>query len=218
MRSPQGVAGLFKKNKVTRYTGHARLVGPGRVVGQERRRGDRDLRPSTSCIATGSKVAPLRGVELDGDRIGTSTEALSYPEVPEHLVVIGAGYIGLEMGSVWRRLGSKVTVLEYLDRILPGMDAEIAQEAQKILEKQGFEFQLGTRVTGARVEERRLRRRDRRRRTDRVRPRAGRGRPRSEHRGSRARQRRHHARRARTHPGRRALSHHSARDLRRSAT
>ncbi|HMJ15767.1 MAG TPA: FAD-dependent oxidoreductase, partial [Polyangiaceae bacterium] len=98
------------------------------------------------------KVTPLKGVELDGDRIGTSTEALGYPEVPGHLLVIGAGYIGLELGSVWARLGSKVTVVEYLDRILPGMDSEIASEARRIFEKQGIVFRLGARVSGARVE------------------------------------------------------------------
>ncbi len=97
-------------------------------------------------------MAPLKGVELDGDRIATSTEALSYPKVPESLVVIGAGYIGLELGSVWSRLGSKVTVVEYLDRILPGMDTELAAEAQKIFTKQGIAFRLGARVTAARRE------------------------------------------------------------------
>jgi dihydrolipoamide dehydrogenase len=145
-----GVAGLLKKNKVTRYTGHARLAGPGRIIVQN---GDEEteLAAKHIVIATGSKVAPLRGVEMDGDRIGGSTEALSYPEVPEHLVVIGAGYIGLEMGSVWLRLGSRVTVLEYLDRILPGLDLEIAREAHKVLERQGFVFKLSSRVTAARV-------------------------------------------------------------------
>ncbi|HEX2873917.1 MAG TPA: dihydrolipoyl dehydrogenase [Polyangiaceae bacterium] len=143
----QGVAGLFKKNKVTRYHGRGKIVGPGRisVTGPDAC----ELEAKHVIIATGSKVAPLRGVELDGDRIGTSTEALNYPEVPKHLVVIGAGYIGLELGSVWRRLGAKVTVLEYLERILPGMDAEIAQEAERIFEKQGIEFKLGARVTSA---------------------------------------------------------------------
>jgi dihydrolipoamide dehydrogenase len=143
----QGVAGLFKKNKVTRYHGHGRITGPGRVVvtGPDAA----EIQAKHVLIATGSKVAPLRGVELDGDRIGGSTEALSYPEVPKHLVVIGAGYIGLELGSVWRRLGAKVTVLEYLERILPGMDAELAREAERIFEKQGIEFKLGARVTSA---------------------------------------------------------------------
>jgi dihydrolipoamide dehydrogenase len=91
----------------------------------------------------------LPGVEVDGDRIGTSTEALSYPEVPKHLVVIGGGYIGLELGSVWLRLGAKVTVLEYLDRIFPGLDLEMAGEAQKLLTKQGFEFRLKSKVKSA---------------------------------------------------------------------
>ncbi|RYZ02790.1 MAG: dihydrolipoyl dehydrogenase [Myxococcales bacterium] len=146
----QGVAGLFKKNKVTRYHGHGRIVGPGRVVVTGPDAGE--IEAKHVLIATGSKVAQLRGVELDGDRIGGSTEALSYPEVPKHLVVIGAGYIGLELGSVWRRLGAKVTVLEYLERILPGMDAEMAREAERIFEKQGIEFKLGARVTSAKRE------------------------------------------------------------------
>ena len=89
-------------------------------------------------------------MELDGEHICTSTEALSFASVPKHLVVIGAGYIGLELGSVWKRLGAKVTVLEFLDRILPGMDTEIASDAKKILEKQGIEFRLGAKVTSAR--------------------------------------------------------------------
>jgi dihydrolipoamide dehydrogenase len=133
----QGVAGLFKKNKVTRYHGHGRIVGPGRVLvtGPDAA----EIEAKHVLITTGSKPAPLRGVELDGDRIGGSTEALSYAEVPKHLVVIGAGYIGLELGSVWRRLGAKVTVLEYLERILPGMDAELSREAERIFEKQGIE-------------------------------------------------------------------------------
>jgi dihydrolipoamide dehydrogenase len=102
-------------------------------------------------IATGSKPAPLKGAAFDGDRIGSSTEALAYPEVPKHLVVIGAGYIGLELGSVWLRLGAKVTVLEYLDRILPGMDSDLASEAKRIFERQGMAFHLGRRVTGAKA-------------------------------------------------------------------
>ncbi len=145
-----GVAGLFKQYKITRYQGHGRLAGEGRVVvsGDE---GEQTLEATHIVIATGSASAPLRGVAFDGDRIGSSTEALSYAEVPEHLVVIGAGYIGLEMGSVWLRLGAKVTMLEYLDRILSGMDAELARDAQRIFEKQGFAFTLGAKVTGATV-------------------------------------------------------------------
>lgn len=144
-----GIDFLFRKNKVTRYFGHGRLTG-GKSLVVEGAEGTTELEAKHIIIATGSKVAPLRGVELDGDRIGTSTEALSYPEVPDHLVVIGAGYIGLEMGSVWRRLGAKVTVVEYLERILPGMDGEIAKEAQKLFAKQGIEFRLGSKVTSAR--------------------------------------------------------------------
>jgi len=145
-----GVAGLFKKNKVTRYEGHGRFAGPGvvEVDGAQPVR----IEAKHVIIATGSVVSPLKGVELDGDRIGTSTEALSYPSVPEHLVVIGAGVIGLELGSVWARLGAKVTVLEYLDRILPGTDTEVAALARKLFEKQGLTFKLGVRVTGARRE------------------------------------------------------------------
>ena len=147
----KGVEGLFKKNKITRYSGHGRIDGPGHVV-VEGKNGRQELRAKHIVIATGSKSANLAGIELDGDRIGTSTEALSYPEVPKHLIVIGAGYIGLEMGIVWKRLGAKVTVLEYLDRVLPGMDNEIAAEAQKVFQRQGLEFKLGTRVKAARVE------------------------------------------------------------------
>ncbi|MEW6306789.1 MAG: dihydrolipoyl dehydrogenase [Verrucomicrobiota bacterium] len=146
----KGVDGLFKKNKITRYGGQGSIAGAGRVIvdnGKEKT----ELAAKHILIATGSKSANLPGVEIDGDRIGTSTEALAYPEVPEHLVVIGAGYIGLELGSVWRRLGAKVTVLEYLDRILPGMDAEIAADAKKVFEKQGIEFLLGAKVIGARA-------------------------------------------------------------------
>ena len=146
----RGVAHLFKTKGVTRYQGHGRFEGPGTVLVD----GDDPVRLQADkvIIATGSQVSPLAGVELDGDRIGTSTEALAYPEVPGHLVVIGAGVIGLELGSVWSRLGAKVTVLEYLDRILPGMDTETAKAAQRLFKKQGLDFHLGVRVTAARVE------------------------------------------------------------------
>ncbi len=147
----QGIAGLFKKNKVTRYAGTGRLAGPGKVVvdGSE---GATELTAKHVLLATGSVSAPLRGAVLDETRVVTSTEALAFDAVPGHLVVIGAGAIGLELGSVWRRLGAKVTVLEYFDRILPGMDDEIAAEALKILKKQGLEFRLGVRVTAARAD------------------------------------------------------------------
>ncbi len=145
-----GIAGLFKKNKIARYFGTGRIAGPGEVIVD----GETPTTLDTKyiVIATGSVSAPLSGIELDGDRIGTSTEALAYPEVPKHLVVIGAGAIGLELGSVWLRLGAKVTVLEYLDRVLPLMDREISREAEKIFKKQSFAFQLGAKVTAARRE------------------------------------------------------------------
>lgn len=148
-----GVGALFKENGVTRYTGRGRLDGHGRVV-VEKGKDKTALEARHVLIATGSKSATLDGVELDGEHVGTSTEALSYGEVPERLVVIGAGYIGLELGSVWSRLGSKVTVLEALDRILPGMDTELALAAKKILEKQGLTFRLGARVEQAKADRR----------------------------------------------------------------
>jgi dihydrolipoamide dehydrogenase len=146
-----GVAFLFKKNKVTRYLGRGELSAPGRV--RVHGQGEpEELEAEHVIIATGSSVAGLPGVEFDGDRVGSSTEALAYAEVPGRLIVIGAGYIGLELGSVWRRLGSEVTVLEYLDRILPGMDLDLAKEALKAFRKQGIEFRLGAKVTGARAD------------------------------------------------------------------
>ncbi len=150
----QGVAGLFKKNGITRFEGHGRIAGPGLVEVSKPGSDEAPQQLSTKniLIATGSVPAFLPGIEPDWDKIGSSTEALLYPEPPGHLVVIGAGVIGLELGSVWARLGSKVTVLEYLDRILPGMDLETAQMAQKTFKKQGLDFQLGVRVTGARLD------------------------------------------------------------------
>ncbi|MCA8920849.1 MAG: dihydrolipoyl dehydrogenase [Planctomycetes bacterium] len=147
----QGVAGLLMKNGVTRYEGLGTLVGTG-AEGTRVAVGDEELVGKHVILATGSSVSPLRGVDLDADWIGTSTEALSYAEVPSHLVVIGAGVIGLELGSVWARLGSKVTVLEYMNRILPGMDHELSAQAQRVFTKQGLTFELGARVTGARRE------------------------------------------------------------------
>lgn len=146
----RGVAGLFKKNGVDAHHGSAKILKPG-VVEVSTKEKTVELKAKNILIATGSVPASLPGVEFDGDRVGTSTEALSYPEVPKHLVVIGAGYIGLELGSVWKRLGAQVTVVEFLDRILPGMDLEIAKEAYKIFRKQGIEFSLKTKVTGATV-------------------------------------------------------------------
>jgi len=141
-----GIDGLMKKNKITRFTGLGRFDGPGKIVIEGKK--SETLETKNVLIATGSTPASLPGIEIDGQFVGSSTEALDYQDIPKHLVVIGAGYIGLEMGTVWRRLGAKVTILEYLDRILPGMDGETAKEALKIFKKQGLEFRLGTRVTG----------------------------------------------------------------------
>jgi dihydrolipoamide dehydrogenase len=146
-----GIAGLFKKNGVTRLVGRGRLDGPGKVVVTGADGTETTLEADAILIATGSRSATLPGIAVGG-RIGTSTEALSWPEVPGHLVVIGAGFIGLELGSVWARLGAKVTVLEYLDRILPGIDAGIAEAARKVLHRQGLKMRLSTKVLAAREE------------------------------------------------------------------
>ena len=145
----RGIEGLFRKNGVTHIRGTARLTGTGRVEVE----GAGMLQSRRILIATGSRPATIPGVRPDGDRVCTSSEALCWEEAPAHLAVIGAGYIGLELGSVWSRLGSKVTVLEYLPRILPGMDAEVAAEARKVFEKQGLEFRLESRVSGVTCQE-----------------------------------------------------------------
>ena len=139
-----GIEFLFKKNKIEWLKGQASFEDAHKV-----KVGDRTVTAKDIVIATGSSVTPLPGVEVDQQRIVDSTGALELPEVPEHLVVIGGGVIGLELGSVWKRLGAKVTVVEFLDQILPGMDGEVRKEANKIFKKQGFEFRLGTKVTGA---------------------------------------------------------------------
>jgi len=141
-----GIAGLFKAGDVTRYEGAASLAGGGKV-----KVGDETITAERILIATGSKAAGLPGVEMDGDIIGDSTTALGWSEVPKKLVVIGAGYIGLELGSVWARLGAEVTVLEYLNRILPGTDGEIARVSQSLFKRQGLKFQLKCEVKGATV-------------------------------------------------------------------
>ncbi|WP_294132577.1 dihydrolipoyl dehydrogenase [Sphingobium sp.] len=143
-----GIEFLFKKNKVTWLKGLASFTGANTVVV-----GGETVTAKNIVIATGSSVMPLPGVEVDnaGGQIVDSTGALELDKVPGHLVVVGGGVIGLELGSVWRRLGSKVTVVEYLDQILPGMDGEIRKEANKIFKKQGFEYKLSTKVTGAKA-------------------------------------------------------------------
>lgn len=147
-----GIAGLFKKNKITPFHGVGRLAGNGQVVVTGADGTETTLAAKNILIATGSEPASIPGVELDWDRVGTSTEALAYPTVPEHLIVIGAGYIGLEMGSVWARLGSKVTVLEYMPSFLPAIDTEIARLAGRVFKKQGLDIQLGVKVTGAKAQ------------------------------------------------------------------
>jgi dihydrolipoamide dehydrogenase len=139
-----GIEFLFKKNKVTWIKGHARFTGADTIDV-----GGTAYRAGKIVIATGSSVTPLPGVEIDQKRIVDSTGALELDTVPGHLVVVGGGVIGLELGSVWRRLGARVTVIEYLDEILPGMDAEVRKEARKIFKKQGFEFRTATKVTRA---------------------------------------------------------------------
>ncbi|HEY8503885.1 MAG TPA: dihydrolipoyl dehydrogenase [Gemmataceae bacterium] len=147
-----GIAFLFKKNKIDHVQGTGRLLGPGQVEVTSQDGKKTTLKADAVLLATGSEVASLRGLEFDGKHIVGSTEALAFEEVPGHLLVVGAGYIGLELGSVWRRLGAKVTVVEYLPRILPPVDGEIAGMVQKSLAKQGLEFHLGMKVTGATVQ------------------------------------------------------------------
>jgi dihydrolipoamide dehydrogenase len=139
-----GIEGLFKKNKVTYIKGLGTITGKNEVSVEGVKYAAKNI-----VIATGSEVTPLPGITIDEKQIVSSTGALTLEKLPGHLVVIGAGVIGLELGSVWKRLGAKVTVLEYLDRITPGMDNEVAKQLQKILEKQGIEFKLGVKVTSA---------------------------------------------------------------------
>ncbi|CAN5400168.1 dihydrolipoyl dehydrogenase [soil metagenome] len=144
----KGVAFLFKKNKIDSYEGTGRVVSVGKVEVTGNDGKTQTLETKNIVIATGSDVAKLKGIDVDEKRIISSTGALTLDKVPEKLLVIGAGVIGLELGSVWRRLGSQVTVVEFLDRILPGMDGEVAKSFQRILEKQGMTFKLGAKVTG----------------------------------------------------------------------
>ena len=144
----KGVEFLMKKNKVAVFNGAAEIIEPGRVRVASAGRTE-DLATKNIIIATGSDVTPLKGVDIDEKRIVSSTGALAFAEIPKRLVVIGGGVIGLELGSVWRRLGSKVTVIEFLDRILPGMDGEVSKQFERILKKQGIDFRLSSKVTGA---------------------------------------------------------------------
>jgi len=143
-----GVAFLFKKNKVASVRGVGSLAGAGKVSVAKDDGSREEVEAKAIVIATGSDSAPLRGVTIDEKRIVSSTGALALTSVPQRLLVVGAGVIGLELGSVWRRLGSEVTVVEFLDRILPGIDGEVARQAQRILQRQGIGFHLQSKVTG----------------------------------------------------------------------
>ncbi len=146
-----GIASLFKKYKVTPYYGAGKLKSPKQVEVALDSGEIVMLDTDHVLLATGSDSIELPFLKYDGTRIVSSTEALAFPEVPKHLIVVGGGYIGLELGSVWKRLGARVSVVEFLPRILPITDGEIAAEVQKILARQGFEFHLETKVTGASV-------------------------------------------------------------------
>jgi len=143
----KGVEFLMKKNKIDVISGKGKILGTGKVeVANDGK--TQTVETRNIVIATGSDVAKLKGIEIDEKRIVSSTGALSLDRVPEKLLIVGAGVIGLELGSVWHRLGAQVMVVEFLDRILPGNDAEVAKQFQRILEKQGFAFKLGAKVTG----------------------------------------------------------------------
>ena len=144
----KGVEFLFRKNKVEGIVGEARIAAPGKVEVKGKDGAVRSLTAKHIIIATGSDVAPLPGVTIDEQQIVSSTGAIALKQVPKKLLVVGAGVIGLELGSVWKRLGSEVTVIEFLDRITPGIDLEVSKQFQRILAKQGMTFQLSTKVTG----------------------------------------------------------------------
>ena len=144
-----GVAFLFKKNKVEWIKGKGKITGPGRIEVALNAGGSQIVAAKNIVIATGSDSMPLAGVSVDEKAIVSSTGALALASVPKRMIVIGGGYIGLEMGSVWQRLGAQVTVVEFLDRILPGMDGEVSKQMQRILQRQGMAFKLGMKVTKA---------------------------------------------------------------------
>ena len=143
-----GIDYLIKKNKITPFHGTGTITGPGKISVTPDKGDAVTVEATSIVIATGSVPTPLPGIEIDEERIVTSTGALTLETVPENLLVIGAGVIGLELGSVWARLGAKVTVVEFLDRILPGMDGDIAKQFHRMLQKQNIEFRLSTKVTG----------------------------------------------------------------------
>jgi dihydrolipoamide dehydrogenase len=144
----KGVEFLMKKNKIDVISGKGKILGTGKIEVSGSDGKTQTVETKNIVIATGSDVAQLKGIEIDEKRIVSSTGALALDKVPGKLLIVGAGVIGLELGSVWHRLGAQVTVVEFLDRILPGMDGEVAKQFQRMLEKQGFSFKLGAKVTG----------------------------------------------------------------------
>src|SRR5688572_21488965 len=144
----KGVDYLLKKNKIDSVFGTGRIAAPGKVEVKGADGKTQALETKNIVIATGSDVAKLKGIEIDEKRVISSTGALTLEKVPGKLLIVGAGIIGLELGSVWRRLGAQISVVEFLDRILPGMDGEVARQFQRMLEKQGMTFKLGAKVTG----------------------------------------------------------------------
>ena len=152
----RGVDFLFKKNKIDAFFGSGRIVAPGKIEVKDEGGKAQTLEAKSIVIATGSDVVRLKGIDIDEKRIVSSTGALSLTEVPRHLLVIGAGIIGLELGSVWRRLGAQVTVVEFLDGVLPGMDGEVQRQAQRLFEKQGMTFKLSSKVTAVDASGKRL--------------------------------------------------------------
>jgi dihydrolipoamide dehydrogenase len=144
----KGIDFLFKKNKIDVFSGVGVIEGQGKVKVTNEKGEAQTVETKNIVIATGSDIARLKGIEIDEKRVVSSTGALTLDKVPGHLIVVGGGVIGLELGSVWKRLGAKVTVVEFLDRLIPGMDGEIAKQFQKTLAKQGFEFKLSSKVTG----------------------------------------------------------------------
>ena len=147
----RGIEFLLRKNKVAAISGHGEIKGPDTVAVTLNGGGSRRLDTGRILIATGSEAVPLPGIDIDEKHIVSSTGALALAQVPNHLVVIGGGYIGLELGSVWRRLGAQVTVVEMLDRIIPGMDGDLSRELHKLLSRQGMTFELSTKVKSAKA-------------------------------------------------------------------
>ena len=215
----KGVDFLFKKNKIETFRGVGRIVAAGKIEVKDDGGKTQSLETKAIVIATGSDVARLNGIDIDEKRIVSSTGALELPKVPQKLVVVGAGVIGMELGSVWRRLGAQVTVVEFLDHILPGIDGEVARQFQRLQEKQGIAFKLAVESHGDRYlrqdsqDQGRARRR-RRGGDARRRHRARRHRPRAVHRRAWSRGGRREERQSRPGTHRRTFPHQCRRRVR----